>query len=114
MEIYALHGDDESFWDILIDFDLAEVRLPDACYACAFCRDHLGDKAGLYENREELWIQHSFNPLAEWSEKYLKEGCYLCLYGMKSGATWAKIENDKNPRDYLLQAIPILVDCALQ
>lgn len=84
------------FLDILIDFDLYEENTPDGYWICTLCRDlpnpELPEPFVRYEDRETLWIEHSFEPLAEWTRKNFKKPDCLYVY-QSDGCTWAKIEN---------------------
>jgi len=82
------------FFDIIEEFDLFEDKTPAGCWVCTLCRDHPHpDKTEPlieYKNRHELWIEHSFAPLATWTRKSFTRNARYCL-GRDGGITWARI-----------------------
>jgi len=108
--------DDETFFDIIREFDLYEERTPEGRWLCSMCRDHPNpDKTESlieYADRKKLWINHSFAPLAAWTRESFTRKAVLCLY-RSGGITWAAIEqkpNLKKPTEsrYLFKKSPVL------
>lgn len=82
----------QTIFDILLDFDLYEEETPEGRWTCTLCRD-LPDPENpepliYYASREELWIKHSFEPLAAWTRKSFGPDTWLCLFRLK-GCAWA-------------------------
>ena len=105
-----------SEFDIIGEFDLYEERTPEGRWLCVLCRDHPHpDKTEPfieYEDRKKLWIEHSFEPLADWTRKSFTRNAILCLY-RDGGMTWATIEKKRNLKKtsdshYLLKKIHVL------
>ena len=86
-------------FDIIGEFDLYEEQMPSGCWVCRMCRDHPHpDKTEPlieYKDRKELWIEHSFAPLAAWTRKSFTRNSVLCL-SRSGGMTWARIEQKQN------------------
>jgi hypothetical protein len=86
-------------FDIICEFDLFEERTPEGRWLCSLCRDHPNpDKIEpliKYEDHKELWIEHSFAPLAAWTRESFTRNAVLCLY-RSGGMTWAAIEQGPN------------------
>jgi len=82
-------------FDIIGEFDLFEERTPAGRWVCSMCRDHPNpDKTEPlieYADRKQLWIEHSFEPLAAWTRESFTKDAILCLY-RSGGCTWAVIE----------------------
>ncbi len=71
---------DVDLWDILTDFDLAERRMAEGKYRCAFCIVLID-----YPSREALWIREAFEPLLLWANDTLSEASRLLIYGQPGG-----------------------------
>ncbi len=86
-------------FDIIGEFDLYEEQMPSGRWVCSICRDNPPpDKTEPlieYKDRKELWIEHSFKPLAAWTRKSFTRNSVLCLY-RSGGMTWAAIEQKQN------------------
>jgi hypothetical protein len=105
-----------SDFDIIGEFDLYEERTPEGRWLCVLCRDHPHpDKTEPlieYEDRKELWIDHSFAPLAAWTRESFTRNAILCLY-RSGGMTWARIEQGPTLKKtsesrYLFKKFPVL------
>ena len=88
IEIRIVHNNE--LFDILTDFDLYEKVFPDGRFGCSLC-DHNPDNPvpmnpASYATREELWIKHSFEPLARWTRETLTEDAVLCLFQYDGGS----------------------------
>jgi hypothetical protein len=66
-----------------------------------------------FRSRQELLVNHLFEPLLEWGNKYLTPSAWLCFFTIEGGgATWAKIieedqiESDKDFDD-LVDRFPV-------
>ncbi|KAF0155440.1 MAG: hypothetical protein FD159_2174 [Syntrophaceae bacterium] len=103
-------------FDIIGEFDLYEERTPEGRWLCSMCRDHPHpDKTEPfieYEDRKEMWIEHSFAPLAAWTRESFTINAVLCLY-RDGGSTWAVIEQGPNLKKttesrYLFKKFPVL------
>ena len=103
-------------FDIVREFDLSEEQTSSGSWLCSMCRDHPNpDKTEPlieYEDREKLWIGHSFEPLAEWTRETFTRKARLYLY-RSSGTTWAVIDQGQNPgktmKDrHLVKKLPVL------
>ncbi len=83
------------FHDILTEFDLYEEQTANGRWVCSACRDwpnpNKTEPFVEYEDREELWIKHSFEPLAAWTRKSFTPAARLCLHAYR-GSTWAQVE----------------------
>lgn len=84
----------QTIFDILMDFDLYEEKTPEGRWICTLCRvlpDPENPEPLIhYASREELWIKHSFEPLADWTQKTFSPEAWLCLCHSK-GTAWASI-----------------------
>ena len=108
--------DDETFFDIIQEFDLLEEQTQAGRWICWLCRDHpdLENPPQLveYEDRRQLWIEHSFAPLAAWTRESFTKDAMLCLY-RTGGMTWAAIEQKLHltkteQSRYLFKKFPVL------
>ena len=86
-------------FDIIGEFDLYEEQTPSGRWVCSICRDnpHPDKTEPLieYKDRKELWIEHSFEPLAAWTRKSFTRNAVLCLY-RSGGGTEAAIKQKQN------------------
>jgi hypothetical protein len=95
------------FWDIIVDLDVYEQRTPTGTYFCHLCPK---DEQIFYPTRQDLWIDHSFKPLLEWSLEHLVASNRLCLLelGDQSSAAFIspldKIKEKQNKMQDLLEA----------
>lgn len=78
VEIHVMYDGD--LWDILTDFDVAERRMAEGKYRCAFCIEPTD-----YPSREALWIGDAFEPLLLWANETLSEASRLLIYGQPGG-----------------------------
>jgi hypothetical protein len=76
--------------DMIGDFDVAEERSDKGW----MCRLDLPEKRQYWPTREELWIEHCFEPFLEWCNSELATACWLELYD-GDGATAAKLHKDR-------------------
>jgi hypothetical protein len=85
-------------WDLLADFDVSLRRLSSGDYFCKLC--HVPGRK-YFRSRQELLVNHLFEPLLEWANKYLTPLSWLCFFTIEGGgATWAKIiEKDQIESD---------------
>lgn len=103
-DIYVSHQGE--CWDILIDFGVAE-RKSSAGYYCELCEP---DTRGFFSTREELWIEHCFEPLLEWVNGSFDNSHWVYLLATK-GATWAEIKGKDDVKvdsKYLVHAFPVV------
>ncbi len=81
-----------SLFDSLMNFDLYEEQTPQGSWVCTLRRDcpdpDNPDPLIEYANREELWIKHSFEPLAAWTRTAFAPNACLC-FSRSEGAAWA-------------------------
>lgn len=82
------------FYDIITEFDLHEEQMAEGRWVCRLCRDW-SETDGTeplveYNDREELWIKHSFEPLAAWTQASFTPAAMLCLCRLP-GCTWALV-----------------------
>jgi len=62
--------------DGLDEFDIVERKDPvTGEYYCGLCLEPVR-----YKTRKELWVSHSFEPLAKWMDKNFQPDKWLCLY----------------------------------
>ena len=71
-------------WDILADFDVHARRTSAGAYYCQLCDE---ESRVLYPSREDLWMDHSFKPLLEWSQENLIDTNRLCITGIEDHYT---------------------------
>ena len=99
-------------WDILTDFDVHDKRTSTGVYYCHLCEEN---SRVLYYSRADLWIDHSFKPLLEWSQENLIDTMSLCIIGVKDHFTSAtllpKIEIDTrlDTIENLFAVLPVVV-----
>ena len=104
------------FYDIVTDFDLYESQTPDGRFLCTLCSnnpDNPDQNAPVYEARDDLWIKHSFEPLAQWTRKTFTENACLCLCRY-DGGTAAFIESGEEleklrKREKFFKEIPVII-----
>ncbi|MCC7225624.1 MAG: hypothetical protein IT507_02915 [Burkholderiaceae bacterium] len=77
--IHDAHG---VYWDILDDFDLVELRIPDGRYCCDLC-----EGCASYPSRAALWEAHVFEPLLDWVNQRTADQ-WVCLYGTPEQDAW--------------------------
>jgi len=94
-------------FDIVWEFDLYEEQTSSGSWLCSMCRDHPNpDKTEPlieYEDREKLWIGHSFEPLAEWTRETFTREARLYLYRSR-GCTSAEITQRRNLKKAMKQS----------
>jgi hypothetical protein len=78
----------------MVEFDLYEEQTAEGRWVCGLCRDW-PDTDGSeplvkYKDREELWIKHSFEPLAAWTRVSFTPAARLCLCRLPE-CTWALV-----------------------
>ncbi|MBF0121272.1 MAG: hypothetical protein HQK79_20755 [Desulfobacterales bacterium] len=66
------------FWDIVWDFDVYERCDPKCKYYCNGC---LPEYKKFYSRRQELWINHCFEPLLKWTNETFIPSKWLYLGG---------------------------------
>jgi hypothetical protein len=105
------------FYDIIMEFDLHEEETPTGRYLCSSCRDWQNEndqsKVIEYDSRDELWIKHSFEPLADYVREEFTDDALLCLFRY-SGCTTAFVANGERleklrKRDDFFKEIPVVV-----
>ena len=109
----------KTFYDIITDFDLTEEQTAEGRWVCGLCRDW-SETDGTeplvdYKDREELWIKHSFEPLAAWTRASFTPAARLCLCRCSSGgitsalvAQGALLEKTEKRRDFF-KKLPVLM-----
>jgi len=104
------------YFDSVMEFDLSEDQTPEGRYLCGTCRDWPSETnpkpLGAYNTREELWIKHSFEPLAEWTRETFTRDTMLCLcrYQGSTAAVIAageKLDKTRQRRDFFKE-IPVV------
>lgn len=109
VEVWAQYEGDPELCDIVAEFDLSEARNASGQYYCKSCLE-----AKLYDSREELWIEHSFKPLAEWVNKKLTDSTSLCFSQMDGGGScWVELlptekVEEYRQKEYFVAAAPVL------
>jgi len=103
------------FFDIVTDFDLYEEQTPDGRFLCTLCDknpDNTNKNALVYEIRDELWIKHSFEPLAQWTRKMFTDDALLCLcrYGDTTAAfiEFGEALEKLRKREKIYKEIPVI------
>lgn len=80
------------FYDIIMEFDLYEEETQEGRYLCSMCRDwpnpNNPPEVIEYEDRAELWIQHSFEKMASYTRDEFTDDAVLgiCRYGGSTAA----------------------------
>lgn len=108
MEIWAKYKEDVELIDILAEFDLEEARTASGQYYCKSCL-----VTQYFGSREELWIEHSFKPLAGWVNENLTNLRMLCFFQMPSKSCWIELvpENkveESRQKEYFVTAVPVV------
>ncbi|WP_139786848.1 hypothetical protein, partial [Desulfamplus magnetovallimortis] len=92
VEVYAFHEEEDEFWDIIYDFDVHSARNENGYY----CKSCLEEYVEYFKTEIDLWINHSFIPLLEWSNEAFTKNKYLCFFEYsKGGSTWCRIHPGK-------------------
>jgi len=89
------------FWDIVTEFDVFPCRTIQGQYYCSACKDAYEKGIAkevplLCTSRQELWVQHSFEPFLQWANENLQSSHRLCLGEAKGESTWASIKTLKD------------------
>jgi len=98
-------------WDILTDFDVHARRTSAGDYYCQLCDE---ESRVLYPSREDLWMDHSFKSLLEWSQENLVDTNRLCITGIKDHYTSAtllpmvEIETRQDTIEDLCVVLPVV------
>jgi hypothetical protein len=98
IDVFAVR--DGETWDIIWNSDIRPVEFDDG-WDCGFCIDawekQLYPKPAVYSSPEDLWIEHTLEPLRDWLEK-LKKSAGVAFIDY-DGATEAKLlqEGDQIP-----------------
>ena len=66
----------DTFWDILTDFDVFHSCTRQGQFYCRFCKltydeGFIKNEPLLYDSKKELWEQHGLEPFLEWVNKNL-------------------------------------------
>ena len=90
IDVFAVR--DGETWDIIWNSDIRPVEFDDG-WGCGFCIDawekQLYPKPAVYSSPEDLWIEHTLEPLRDWLEKLAKaSGIAFIDY---DGATEARL-----------------------
>lgn len=99
-------------WDILADFDVHARRTSTGTCYCHLCDE---DSRLLYHSMEDLWVDHSFKSLLEWSQENLVDTNRLCITGIKDHYSSAillpkeVIEARRNTIDNLVEVLPVVM-----
>ncbi len=83
--------------DILADFESSPVMVTGGV-VCGLCDP---DHQEVYQTRQALFVEHVFQPFAEWVETKLVPADAIGLGGsIDEGATWAVLLSDGDHKDY--------------
>jgi hypothetical protein len=106
----------KTFYDIITEFDLHEEQTAEGRWVCGLCRDW-SETDGTeplveYKDREELWIKHSFEPLAAWTQASFTPAAMLCLCRLPGCtcalvAEGARLKETEKRRDFF-KKLPVL------
>jgi len=125
-EIYDYHAmlivyyqigpdDDDTFWDGLVDFDIATIQSATGKYYCDLCEEQHRD---YYPTRLALWESHCFENILNWSNQHITLNKVLVLFTLKGrGCTWAKLIDPTKPeskaqiqKEHVCKVIPVLAN----
>jgi hypothetical protein len=81
------------YWDSLIYFESLPKAVAGA-YKCNFCEL---ESHKTYHSREELWIDHDFEPFLDWVNTELTQKHWLALSGTADNSTWANLVKEPDP-----------------
>lgn len=83
-------------WDIIAEFDVWQSKNKKGYY-CSGCE--VEDRK-YYKDKSELWIDHCFEPLIEWTNDAFIRNKWLCFFAMKEapeyGSTWYRFSSEEN------------------
>jgi len=87
-------------WDSVMTFDVFPCRSRQGKYYCRDCKDAYDqgipkETPLLYASRQELWTQHCFEPMLQWTNENLKPSRRLCLHGARGESTSASIKTQE-------------------
>ena len=74
-------------WDLIADFNVVEQRTSKG-YSCLLCPP---EDRKLHSTREQLWVEHAFEPFLDWSNETLAPARWLALHGEPEHATWVEL-----------------------
>jgi hypothetical protein len=96
-EIVVTVGHDERCWDILAEFECVPLVVPGGV-TCSHCDP--ADRV-IYPDNRVLFLEHLFEPLAQWIATTLFPADAIGLYGTSGdGATSATLLSAKDYRGY--------------
>lgn len=75
-------------WDYLVCIEAIPERGNDGSYRCTLCLDEVIDR---YESREQLWVQHMFEPFLEWMNREMATDRAVVMHGITGRTTWANL-----------------------
>jgi len=112
VEIWAVHRKEN--WDILSEFDIHEQCNEYGQYFCQSC-----EPPEIFTSREELWVNHSFEPLLKWCNEHLQRSRILFFLGREGDYTYAVIKRHeelskmKADEDFLCACPVVLRDASI-
>lgn len=99
INVYVMNPEDHAdIWDILQDFE-ACPKERDGKWFCQWCEDFPKPEAGalrFYASRDELLVQHAFEPFLNWINTELAAVDGVGLYRIGCDCTWAKLVRGNN------------------
>lgn len=96
-------------WDILIDFDVVEKHNGYGQYFCSECKP-----PEMFGSRQDLWVNHSFEPLLEWCNENFRRNKWLYFFGRDGHFTHAAIWHsdkldDARTEEYFVDSFPVVL-----
>jgi len=80
-------------WDLLLSVDL-EAKSTGTGWHCELCEP---DGRANFDTLEALWVDHLFNPMADWLRTVLMPGKFLVMERTaERGATWVSVSREEH------------------
>ncbi len=103
--------------DFLFDMDIIVISTYEGEYYCDWCQSAYVDgseksKPARYKSRKELWIEHSFKPFLEWTNKFFIPSNRLCISEDTGGHHYAAVIRTKKQAEEgnYAHVFPVTVD----
>jgi hypothetical protein len=90
-------------YDILCSFESIPKKCLNRKYYCKLCKDNKS-KIEYFNSKEELIIDHVFEPFIEYAKNKIIKNNYLILQGKKNSYFAARIIDDKNFNKEIIKA----------
>lgn len=95
--VAAIYGDDEDWFDQLMDYDFGIEVTKSGKFSCSQC---VSKRKKAYDTAEELIHEHLFEYFLRWSSRNISKNNYLVMLNSRGGSTSAHIIQRKELHKY--------------